>query len=153
MNVTEIQRATHQLARGAFFYAMRSCEYLKVPQAALKRTSILRLRCLRFYDEHGVLIPHNSPHLERANALSITFERQKKDEKMDTVTQIASGDPILCPVRSWAAVVKRIRTYDGSSDDTPVSAVWRHGRIEHLTSAAMVVALDAAVEAVGYRSG
>jgi hypothetical protein len=46
--------------------------------------------------------------------------------------------------------VKRIRGYEGTTDDTPVSAVWRNDRIEHITSSAMIVALDAAVRAVGY---
>jgi hypothetical protein len=97
-----------------------------------------------------LIVPHDSPELERAHAVSITFERQKKDERMDTVTQIASGDALLCPVRSWAAIVKRISGYEVATDDTPVSAVWRNGRIEHITSSAMIVALDAAVGAVGY---
>jgi hypothetical protein len=150
MEATEVQKATAQLAIGGFFFACRSCEYLKVPQAEKKRTDILRLRCIRFFDEFGQAIKHSSPDLERAHCVSITFERQKKDEKMDTVTQIHSGDPLLCPVRSWAAVVKRIWGYEGASLDTPVSAVWRNGRIEHVTSGAMIVALDAAVGAVGY---
>lgn len=66
------------------------------------------------------------------------------------VTQGKSGDSLLCPVRAWAKIVKRIRDYKGVDDDTPVSAVWRNGRIEHITSHAFVVALDAAVGAVGY---
>jgi hypothetical protein len=74
---------------------------------------------------------------------------QKKDEKADTVNQLASGDTVLCPVRAWAAIVKRIRGYPGSSDDTPVSAVWSNGRLEHITSKMLVNALEAAVEAVG----
>ncbi len=103
-----------------------------------------------FFDEEGREIPHSSTHLERAHCVSITFARQKKDERMDTVTQIASGDALLCPVRSWAAIVHRIWSYEGASEDTPVSAVWRNGRIEHITSYSFVVALDAAVGAVGY---
>jgi hypothetical protein len=68
---------------------------------------------------------------------------------MDTVTQIASGDALFCPVRAWAAIAHRIWGYKGASEDTPVSAVWRNGRIEHITSYSFV-ALDAAVGAVGY---
>jgi hypothetical protein len=125
MEATDVQKATAELAIGGFFFACRSCEYLKVPQAEKKRTDILRLCCIRFFDEFGQEIKHSSPDLERAHCVSITFERQKKDEKMDTVTQIHSGDPLLCPVRSWAAVVKRIWGwgYEGASLDTPVSAV------------------------------
>ena len=74
---------------------------------------------------------------------------QKKDEKADTVNQLASGDVVLCPVRSWAAIVKRIRRYPGSDDGTPVSSVWSNGKLEHITSRMLVNALEAAVEAVG----
>ena len=144
MDATEVQRATAQLGIGAFFFAMRSCEYLKVPASEKKRTDVLRLRFIVFFDEEGKVIPHSSTHLERAHCVSITFERQKKDERIDTVTQIASGDALLCPVRAWAAIVHRIWGYEGASEDTPVSAVWRNGRIEHITSYSFV-ALDAAV--------
>jgi hypothetical protein len=86
--------------------------------------------------------------LEYCESVSITFEWQKKDEKDDTVTQLASGDALLCP-RQWAALVKSIRSYPGATDDTPVSAVWRHDRIEHVTSGEMVSALRAAVVSIG----
>ena len=38
---TETKRATNQLAIGVFVFAMRSCEYLKVPQAEKRRTDVL----------------------------------------------------------------------------------------------------------------
>ena len=90
-------------------------------------------------------MPHDSPLLEFADSVSITFEFQKKDECNDTVTQVFSGDSLLCPVRAWAAIVRRIWNYPGASWDTPVSAVWRNDRIEHVTSKEMVVSLQAAV--------
>jgi hypothetical protein len=43
LSVTPIQIATIQLAVVGFFFAMRSCEYLKVPQANQHRTDILRI--------------------------------------------------------------------------------------------------------------
>ncbi len=43
---------------------------------------------------------------------------QKKDEKFDCLTQHATGDNIMCPVRIWAAIIKRIRSYPGADDDT-----------------------------------
>jgi hypothetical protein len=112
------------------------------------RTDILRLQCIRFF-HRGRELPHCHPDLKRAECVSITFEMQKKDEKADTVNQLASGDTVLCTVCSWAAIVKRIRGYPGSSDDTPVSAVWSNGRFEHIMSKMLIVALEAAVEAVG----
>ena len=68
---------------------------------------------------------------------------------MDTVTQMASRDATMCPVRQEAALVRRIRGYPGATDDTPVSAVWRNDRIEHITSNEMVEALRAAVISIG----
>jgi hypothetical protein len=62
--------------------------------------------------------------LEYADCVSVTFEMQKKDEKGDTVTQIATGDVLLCPVRMWAAIVRRIWGYPGSTWDTKVSTIW-----------------------------
>ena len=146
--ITETQKATTQLATGAFFFAMRSCEYLKVPQAEKRRTDILRLRNIRFF-RNGREMSHNNPWLEFADCVSITFDWQKKDERMDTVTQMCSKDLLLCPVRQWAAIVRRIWDYAGATTETPVSAVWRHDRIEHLTSAEMSDALRSAVVSIG----
>jgi hypothetical protein len=146
---TENQRAISQLSIGAFFFAMRSCEYTKVPQAEKGRTDVIRLRCIRFFKD-GRIVPHDNLDLIYSDCVSITFEMQKKDEKMDTVTQIATTDRTLCPVRQWAAIVQRIWKYEGATADTKVSAVWVNGRIEHITSRQIVDALEAATEAVGY---
>ena len=149
LKVTPIQIATVQLAIVGFFFAMRSCEYLKVPQAEQHRTDILRLRNVRFFGD-GIELGHDSPRLEYADCVSITFEMQKKDEKGDTVTQIATGDELLCPVRMWAAIVRRLWGYPGSTWDTKVSTVWNEGRAEHITSQMMINALNAACESFGW---
>ena len=67
---------------------------------------------------------------------------------MDTVTQMASRDATLCPVSQEVALVRRIRSYPGASDDTPVSVVSRKDRIEHITSMEIIEALRAAVIAI-----
>jgi hypothetical protein len=59
---------------------------------------------------------------------------QKKDEKNDTTTQMASGDITLCLVRAATAIVRRIRSYPGANDNTPISAFWRYDSIDHITS-------------------
>jgi hypothetical protein len=70
---------------------MRSCKYLQVAKPDQRRTEILRLRNIRFFQ--GVeQLSHNHRELEFADCVALTFERQKKDEKMDTVTLIASQD-------------------------------------------------------------
>ena len=148
MVMTDSQKAISQLATGAFFFACRSCEYLKVPQAEKRRTDILRLRNIRFF-RNGRRMELNSPFLEYADCVSITFDWQKKDERQDTVTQMHSKDLILCPVRQWAAIVRRILGYPGAALETPVSAIWRHDRIEHITSAEMTQALRSAVISIG----
>ena len=149
LQATESQRARFELAGGALFYCMRSCEYLKVPAAETRRTDCLRLRNLKFR-RNGAIIPHDSPELEYCENLSITFERQKKDERDDTVTQWSTSHPLLNPVRLWASVVKRIMSYPGTDENTKVSAVWRNNRIEHITSKEIIDAINASAEAIGW---
>ena len=148
LGFTETQKAVTQLSIGGFFFACRSCEYTKVQQHERRRTDIIRLRCIRFI-LNGRVIEHWDARLSACDYVSITFEWQKKDMRMDTVTQRRSGDATLDPVVQWAALVQRIRKYPGSSDNTPVSAVWRNGRIEHIASEELVTALRCAVTAVG----
>ena len=69
------------------------------------------------------MLEHNNHWLKYTDSVSVTFEWQKKDGRVDTVTQMASKDTVLCPVRQWEAVVKRITSYAGATSDTPVSAV------------------------------
>jgi len=144
----KLQCATSQLTILAFFFAMRSCEYVKVPQQEKRRTEILRLRNLRFFN-NGRLVHHDDPNLEYSNCINITFEMQKKDEKNDTTTQMASGDITLCPVRAAAAIARRIRSYPGANNDTPISAIWKYDRIEHIMSKQITNALRDAVSAIG----
>ena len=147
-NCTELDRATAQLATIGIFFAMRSCKYLKVTAAEQRRTEILRLRNIRFFTGTEIL-GHDHPQLEYAECVAITFERQKKDEKMDTITLIASGDAVLCPVRAAAAIVRRIRKYPGSSQNSPISTVYSNGVINQVTSHHMINAIHDAVGAIG----
>ena len=80
-----------------------------VPQAEKRKTNIMRIRCLRFFKD-GRELQHSDTYLDYADCVSITFEWQKKDERNDTVTQLASENIFFCPVRQWAALVKRIRS-------------------------------------------
>ena len=147
LQVTETQRAITQFVISTFF-SMRSCEYLLVPQCEKRRTDILKMKNIRFLMKRLLLL-HDSPNLEFADCVSVTFKFQKKDEQNDTLTQIYSEDDLLCPVRSWAAVVRRIRRYPGSNDNTPVSVVWNNDRIKHITSKQVITSLRMAAKAVG----
>jgi hypothetical protein len=139
-DTTETQVATSQLILGAFFFACRSCEYLRVPNAKEKKTKCLTLRNIAFH-LNGAVLPHSSPLLTVADNVAITFETQKNGRKFDTVTQWATHHETLCPVTQWACLVKRIRNYPGANDDTNVSAVWHHGKIHHMTSKEITDAL------------
>ncbi len=99
---------------------MRSCEYLKVPSQEDRKTKLLKLRNIRFFKK-GKELPHSHPSLESAEIVAITFEDQKNREKFETVHLSKSDDSLLCPVKAWAATVKRIHNYPGSTRNTPVN--------------------------------
>ncbi len=103
--ILELSTAVFELAGLGIFFACRSCEYLKVSAAEQQQTKILSLKNIKFFKER-CLLAHNHDELEFADCVSITFEQQKKDEKMNTVTQMASSDVTLCPVCLAASIVQ-----------------------------------------------
>ena len=145
---TESQRAISQLTIGAFFFACRSCEYLKVPKQDQHQTKQLTLGNIAFSKDGNVIL-HSNPNLHLADSVSLTFESQKNDKKSETITQWNTDHTFLCPVKQWAAIVKRIGSYPGSSMTTKVSAVLVHGRISHITQKQVNDALRDGVKAYG----
>lgn len=111
--------AIGQLCCGAFFFAMRSCEYLSV-LGRERRTKLLLLRNIRFFLSHRE-VPHSSVDVARCDCVVITFEFQKNDERDITVSQHRTADSVLCPVKAWASLVQRILSYPGSGPLTPVN--------------------------------
>ena len=89
--------AFHELINFAFFFAMRSCEYLKVRPTEERRTHPIRLRNLVFRKNH-LIVPHDDPNLAEADTITCTFEYQKRDLRDNSITQSKSGDPLMCPV-------------------------------------------------------
>ena len=100
----------------AFFFAMRSCEYLKVDKAEERRTMPLRKRNFVFMKNHTVL-PHSSLLLEHADSVTIYFEFQKHDLRNDSVTQSKTGHLRDCPVKTAAAVIRRMQRQGMGDDD------------------------------------
>ena len=84
-----------------------------------------------------------------SDSVSVTFEFQKTDERDKTVTMHWTGDQILCPVRAWGAIVRRIRVCPGASPDTTVNAFFDNGKLRFATGDDIVKALRAAVEVAG----
>jgi predicted nucleic-acid-binding Zn-ribbon protein len=113
--ISSFDKALCQLFIGAFFFAMCSCEYVKVQ--GTQKTKLLTVQNIRFFIGN-CQIKHSDPSLSSADCVSITFERVIKN---DVITQYRSGDRILCPVKVWAAIIRRISSYPGSSASDSVN--------------------------------
>jgi hypothetical protein len=69
---TPLDEAMGRLACGAFFFGMRSCEYLTVQ--GTRKTKRLKLRNIRFFKNNVQIPDQRSPLVLMANSVSITFE-------------------------------------------------------------------------------
>jgi len=146
--VSELDRGVSQLTICAGFFACPSCEYLKVPRREMKRTKLLCLRNIRFFKD-GRLLFTPSANLEFADSVAVTFEMQKNEQKHETIIHSRTDDPVLCPVKQWALLVNRTWSYQGTTENTSVCMVWRHGRREQITSRQVITSLRAACATIG----
>jgi hypothetical protein len=108
---------------GAFFFAMRSCEY--VWSSRKGRTKMITLGGIKFLDSSRQVLDHDDPHLaELAVYVWIRFEYQKNGEKDESRTQRKSSHPLLCPVLRFVRVVQRVRRFvPDISNETPLCSV------------------------------
>ena len=144
---TELSKAIADLCSGAFFFAMRSCEYLSV-SGPPRKTKRLRLRNIRFFHKKKKLL-HTSPYLHKSDFISITFEDQKNDMRNETVTMHSSSHRSMCPVKCWARVVRRVLSTPKSTNDSFVNTFTFNGRKAFVTSTEAVKALRAAAICFG----
>ena len=119
-NFTPWDEALGQLATAAFFFGMRSCEYLNVE--GTRKTTKLTVNDIRFFKNNIELKDKSNDFILFADTVSITFRFQKNKRKMITVSQPRSGKSI-CPVIIWAKIILRIMSYKGSTDKSPVNTV------------------------------
>jgi hypothetical protein len=117
--ISKMDKARCELFIGAFFFAMRSCEYLTVN--GTRKTKLLSIKNIRFFLGKKRL-KHSDKNLHLASSVSITFEEQKRGTKNDTITHHRTTDPLLCPVKIWSKIVKRISAYPSSNPDTTVNS-------------------------------
>lgn len=95
---------------GAMFFTMRSCEYIKTTaQDGAKRTKILCLSNFTFRSR-GRILDIIRDDLSIAETVVITFEFQKNDKRNQQVHMYRTHDKLLCPVKAWSRVIKRIIT-------------------------------------------
>jgi hypothetical protein len=147
LSISSTDKALCELFIGAFFFAMRSCEYLKV--SGPRKTKILSVKNIRFYQGRQ-LLSHNDPLLHLAECVSITFELQKKESKNDIITQFRSVDPVLCPVKIWTKVIRRITSYHNTNTDTTVNAfLLSNNKLHFFTGTELLKKLRLAATSIG----
>jgi hypothetical protein len=126
-----MDKAMCELFAGAFFFTMRSCEYLKV--SGQRKTKLLCIKNIRFFHGKSLLL-HNNKFLYLADSVSITFEQQKRDMSNETITHHRSNDKILCPVKIWCKIIRCIISYPSISPDTPVNSFLHpDGKLQYFT--------------------
>jgi hypothetical protein len=124
-----------QIASGSYFYAMRSCEYLKV--SGSRKTKLLLVEDIQFHIANRET-NHSSPEIFDNDTVTITFKDQKNGERMQKRTAWRTNDPILSPVNAWTSIVTRIMPYSGCNKKTSVNTVLVHGRLIKITSTMIV---------------
>jgi hypothetical protein len=84
--ISKLDQAIVQFTGLGMFFTFQSCEYLKASQAKQCQMVQLCMWNIRFFKD-GEIIQHTHPNLEFADCVSITFKRQKREDKIDMVTQ------------------------------------------------------------------
>ena len=122
------------LVLGAFFFAMRACEYSATPKVG--RTRRIDMGGLLFRDRKKRPLPLTHPRLlDLAEYVTVTFERTKTAKKRDSRTQRRTGHRFLCPVLRLASAAQRIiRTYPDWKPNTPLSSSVHDGRLVDVDS-------------------
>jgi hypothetical protein len=105
---------------GAYFFAMRPCEFVKTPRPG--RTKRAKLGTLIFRDRSKGIVSHSDPLLlSQSEYITVVFVDQKNGTKMDHRTQRKTDHAFLCPVLRFGRAVKRIvATVPHWSADTPL---------------------------------
>jgi hypothetical protein len=139
----------------AYFWCMRSCEYSDVQGE--RRTKILCVRNIRFFNKNNRDISNDIDELTEATTVSITFEFQKKDVRNDTISHQKSFDKInggeMCPVRAAAEIVKRIHSYNIPKDkirDTPINYIEVDQKGFTIPSSVILLKIRQAVSNLGH---
>jgi hypothetical protein len=138
--MTTCSQHTADLILGAYFFAMRACEFCETERPG--KTKKLTPRNVTFRDASSRLVSNTDPELAaKAAFVTICFVDQKNGTKMEKRSQRRSGERILCPVAAWASVVERvIRDFPEESikEDLPVCAYKVAGRRGEITSSQVI---------------
>jgi hypothetical protein len=131
----EWARHAADLIVGGYFFAMRVCEFCRTERPG--RTQKLTLGDIVFRDQDSRVVDQRDPRLgENAMFVTICFVDQKNGTKMEKRSHRKTGQQIMCPVKAWARVVKRVRSQFRTNDDDkiPVCAYKEGHRATEITS-------------------
>jgi hypothetical protein len=153
------EAAISQLVVVAFFFAMRSCEYSGVQGERL--TTVVGVDDIRFWTNDKLVAVDDHDKMRSADSVSVTFRRQKNRDNGVVVTQHRNnrlGKGEMCPVRTLADLVGRIRSYTefqttgGTNVGINTFKSRNEGaKIEWISSKEVLKQLRAAAETVGER--
>jgi outer membrane lipopolysaccharide assembly protein LptE/RlpB len=121
-------RHAADLVLGAYFFAMRACEFCLTEKPG--RTRRLTTANVVFRDGQGRVMSHLDKQLEEsAMFVTVCFVDQKNGVKMEKRSHRRSGEKVLCPVLSWIAIISRIYEDIPISHSQPVSVCsYREGQ-------------------------
>jgi hypothetical protein len=152
---SDLDIAVADLLTLAFFFCMRSCEYADV--TGERRTKILCIRNLRFFNKDNKDISHDIPNLHLAITLSVTFEFQKKEARNDIISHQRSYDKIaegeMCPVLAAVKIVRRIYSYNIPFDefqDTQINFIRSGNSYYTIPGPVFLTKIRAAVQMLGH---
>jgi hypothetical protein len=141
--MSEETQHTYDLIRGAYFFAMRACEFCRTEK--LGKTRRLIAENVTFRDREGSVLEHEDPRLtERAQFVTVCFTDQKNGTRMEKRSQRRSGVPILCPVEAWGSVIKRlVKQFPNlrTRNKTTVCSFRREGKTIEVTASQVTLLL------------
>ena len=126
--LSEWAKHAADLIVGGYFFAMRACEFCRTEKPG--RTRRVTLGDIVFRDQHSRVVAQGDPKLdEKAMFVTICFTDQKNGTKMERRSHRKTGQETLCPVKSWARVVQRVRSQIRTREDDSIPVcVYREGQ-------------------------
>jgi hypothetical protein len=134
-------RHTSDLIRGAYFFAMRACEFCRTESPG--KTRRLTLENITFRAHDNTVVDHSDSELARKSEfVTICFVDQKNGVRMEKRSQRRSKIPILCPIEAWASVVRRHKEdFPGTKGEKMTICSYRLNGIRLEVTAAQVTRL------------
>ena len=149
----EVAEHTADLITGAYFFAMRGCEFSRTRTPG--RTKTLTLEHVTFRNETKEEVHPNHPDFDRrVRYVTICFANQKNGKKMERRTQGKTGHVSFCPVLAWAQAYRRVlRHFPLADKNTTICSLRDHhsGKRVEISSAGVAGLLQSICRLRGAR--